>query len=264
MATFCLFLLMVGVQMNLLGFPAMARARIICVVMITAFLSNPSVPSISQPMETMVLAIALLCGECIGFVSNRTLQAIFVSQAQEQRTVGQDDARVASSEPDHSRHPDQEGQQQEQRHQQQQAEPQQILFSTTSVADLVERHRHKQFRAIIPASVCVTGLHLALTVGPQPTDQSTIEYELRLVIAASNACALLIGGLTMTIADDRRAHATLVRLNELNNAMTCAAVVFMTKYRYQDMSVWMEVSAQPVHYCRATAVLRLACPLLSL
>jgi hypothetical protein len=141
---------------------------------------------------------------------------------------------------------------------------QQILFSTTSVADLVQRHRHKQFRAIIPAIVCATGLHLALTVGPQPTDQSTFEYEIRLIIAVSNACGLLIGGLTMTIADDRRAHATLVRLNELNNAMTCAAVVFMTKYRYQDMSVWMEVSAQPVHYCRATAVLRLACPLLSL
>ena len=140
MSQFFFFLVMVGVQMNLLGFPAMARARI-CAVMIMTYLSNPSFSSIRQPVETMMRAVALLCGECIGFVSNRTLQTMFVSQAQEhelmtqaqeQRFISQaqdliDDARVASSQPDHSRHPDQEGQQQEQRHQQQLAKQQQHI-----------------------------------------------------------------------------------------------------------------------------------------
>lgn len=243
---------------------------------------------LSSPHWGTHLTLAMAIGKLIGFAAHRPSILVPATSADSEavqaaelttrvtRANADDDACTSTSDPlDRSGHQadPQPEQQQQQRPMQPPPpppqQPQQILFSTTSVAGLVERHRHKQFRAIIPAFVCVTGLHLALTVGPQPTDQSTIEYEIRFVnyeirfvTAVSNACALLIGGLTMTIADDRRAHATLVRLNELNNAMTCAAIVFMTNYRYHHTR--LEVSAQPVPYCRATAVLRLACPLLSL
>ena len=72
-AQICFFLVLVGIIMNLLGFPAQVRLRIDVVTLLT-FMCQPSWSQYGQHWGEVLLSfVALLSGELIGNVLNRAL-----------------------------------------------------------------------------------------------------------------------------------------------------------------------------------------------
>ena len=93
------------------------------------------------------------------------------------------------------------------------------LLSAAMLTDITEAHKHRHFRAIIPAIMAMLSLSLVCTcLMGQPIDETPNEQTLRMWLALVQCVSLLIYGYVTSIADDARAHRVMVRVNEINNA----------------------------------------------
>ena len=92
-------------------------------------------------------------------------------------------------------------------------------LSAAMLADITEAHQYRQFRAIIPAIMAMTGISLLTHLMPQPVDVSDQEQTLRRIVILVHVGSLLIHASVSSIADDAKAHRLMVRVNEMNNAV---------------------------------------------
>jgi len=82
------------------------------------------------------------------------------------------------------------------------------------------RHAHRQFRAILPAFICVVGVHLVATcLALVVFEEIASDKVLMRVVAAADVCGLTIATYVQMISDDAKAFRMLLRLNEVNTAL---------------------------------------------
>lgn len=105
--------------------------------------------------------------------------------------------------------------------------PAESTLSPAVLPGVVEAHKYRLVRALIPVIMAVLGVHLCCTFLPL-RGSSEHETRMRMASSAVHISGLAIYGYVCTIADDVKAHRLVVWLNEINCIVTaCCAPVYL-------------------------------------